>query len=69
MKKYHIILGMFCLLAGTACSDDDAVINGNNGNETEEPLPPLPTEVITRHRMQMAITLRAYPLHWLVGDC
>ena len=36
MKKYHIILGMFCLLAGTACSDDDPVVKGNNGNQTEE---------------------------------
>ena len=35
MKKYHIILGMFCLLAGTACSDDDPVVKGNNGNQTE----------------------------------
>ena len=50
MKKYHIILGMFCLLAGTACSDDDPVVKGNNGNQTEEELPPLPTEVITGSR-------------------
>ena len=47
MKKYHIILGMFCLLAGTACSDDDPVVKGNNGNQTEEELPPLPSKFDT----------------------
>ena len=68
MKKYHIILGMFCLLAGTACSDDDPVVKGNNGNQTEEELPPLPTEVITGSRAMillqtlMLIILREYHL-------
>ncbi|HJD76909.1 MAG TPA: hypothetical protein K8W04_12760 [Bacteroides reticulotermitis] len=49
MKKYHIILGIFCLLAASACSDDDPVVE-QNGNQTEEELPPLPTEVITGSR-------------------
>lgn len=47
MKKHYIILGLFCLLAIVACSDNDPVVEVNNGNQTEEELPPLPTEVIT----------------------
>ena len=49
MKKHYIILGLFCLLAIVACSDNDPVVEVNNGNQTEE-LPPLPTEVITGSR-------------------
>ena len=41
MKKHYIILGLFCLLA---------IVEVNNGNQTEEELPPLPTEVITGSR-------------------
>ena len=50
MKKHYIILGLFCLLAIVACSDNDPVVEVNNGNQTEEELPPLPTEVITGSR-------------------
>ena len=50
MKKHYIILGLFCLLAIDACSDNDPVVEVNNGNQTEEELPPLPTEVITGSR-------------------
>ena len=49
MKKHYIILGLFCLLAIVACSDNDPVVEVNNGSQTEE-LPPLPTEVITGSR-------------------
>ena len=49
MKKHYIVLGLFCLLAIVACSDNDPVVEVNNGNQTEE-LPPLPTEVITGSR-------------------
>lgn len=49
MKKRHIFLGALCLLLGAACSDDDPVVK-TNGTGTEEPLPPLPTEVITGSR-------------------
>ena len=49
MKKHYIILGLFCLLAIVACSDNDPVVEVNNDNPTEE-LPPLPTEVITGSR-------------------
>ena len=49
MKKHYIILGLFYLLAIVACSDNDPVVEVNNGNQTEE-LPPLPTEVITGSR-------------------
>lgn len=38
------------MLAVTACSDNDPVVEVNNGNQTEEELPPLPTEVITGSR-------------------
>ena len=41
MKKHYIILGLFCLLAIVACSDNDPVVEVNNGNQTEEELPPL----------------------------
>ena len=47
MKKHYIILGLFCLLAIVACSDNDPVVEVNNGNQTEEELPPLPTEVLS----------------------
>ena len=50
MKKYYILWGLFGLLAVTACSDNDPVVEVNNGNQTEEELPPLPTEVITGSR-------------------
>ena len=50
MKKHYIILGLFCLLVIVACSDNDPVVEVNNGNQTEEELPPLPTEVITGSR-------------------
>jgi len=50
MKKHYIILGLFCLLAIVACSDNDPVVEVNNGNQPEEELPPLPTEVITGSR-------------------
>lgn len=50
MKKYPVLLGLFSLLAVAACSDNDPVVDLNNGNQTEEPLPPLPTEVITGSR-------------------
>ena len=67
MKKHYIILGLFCLLAIVACSDNDPVVEVNNGNQTEEELPPLPTEVITlvttRHQMLTPITLPAYHPH------
>ena len=36
MKKHYIILGLFCLLAIVACSDNDPVVEVNNGNQTEE---------------------------------
>lgn len=49
MKIHYIILGLFYLLAIVACSDNDPVVEVNNGNQTEE-LPPLPTEVITGSR-------------------
>ena len=49
MKKHYIVLGLFCLLAIVACSDNDPVVEVNNDNPTEE-LPPLPTEVITGSR-------------------
>lgn len=42
-------MGLFYLLAIVACSDNDPVVEVNNGNQTEE-LPPLPTEVITGSR-------------------
>ena len=50
MKKYYILWGLFGLLAVTACSDNDPVVEVNNGNQTEEELPPLATEVITGSR-------------------
>ena len=50
MKKYYILWGLFGLLAVTACSDNDPVVEVTNGNQTEEELPPLPTEVITGSR-------------------
>lgn len=50
MKKHYILLGLFCLLAIVACSDNDPVVEVNNGNQPEEELPPLPTEVITGSR-------------------
>lgn len=50
MKKYYILLGLFSLLAVVACSDNDPVVEVNDGNQTEEELPPLPTEVITGSR-------------------
>ena len=31
MKKHYIILGLFCLLAIVACSDNDPVVEVNNG--------------------------------------
>ena len=49
MKKHYIVLGLFCLLAIVACSDNDPVVEVNNDTPTEE-LPPLPTEVITGSR-------------------
>ena len=49
MKKHYIVLGLFCLLAIVACSDNYPVVEVNNDNPTEE-LPPLPTEVITGSR-------------------
>ena len=49
MKKHYIVLGLFCLLAIVACSDNDPVVEVNNDNPTEE-LPPLPTEVIPGSR-------------------
>lgn len=49
MKIHYIILGLFYLLAIVACSDNDPVVEVNNGNQTEE-LPLLPTEVITGSR-------------------
>lgn len=49
MKKHYIVLGLFCLLAIVACSDNDPVVEVNNDNPTEE-LPPLPTEVMTGSR-------------------
>lgn len=50
MKKYYILWGLFGLLAVTACSDNDPVVEVNNGNQMEEELPPLPTEVVTGSR-------------------
>ena len=50
MKKHYIVLGLFCLLAIVACSDNDPVVEVNNGNQPTEELPPLPTEVITGSR-------------------
>ena len=55
MKKHYIILGLFCLLAIVACSDNDPVVEVNNGSQTEE-LPPLPTEVITGSRAMWGCT-------------
>ena len=49
MKIHYIILGLFYLLAIVACSDNDPVVEVNNGNQTEE-LPPLPTALITGSR-------------------
>lgn len=48
MKKLYIFLWIFYLLVGVACSDDSVVTTGMGGEE--EPLPPLPTEVITGSR-------------------
>ena len=50
MKKHYIIGGLFCLLTMVACSDNEPVVDVNDGDQTEEELPPLPTEVITGSR-------------------
>ncbi|WP_294553469.1 hypothetical protein [uncultured Bacteroides sp.] len=52
MKKILYTVGLFGLLALGACSDDETIVVKEPGNSggTEEPLPDLPTEVVTGSR-------------------
>ncbi|MCD8166918.1 MAG: hypothetical protein LUE93_12875 [Bacteroides sp.] len=46
MKKYYILWGILALLIVAACSDDDI----NTGTSESEPLPELPTYIVTGSR-------------------
>jgi rhamnogalacturonan endolyase len=49
MKRKQIFSWIFCLVIGLSCSDDP-VENGNEQNQGEETLPPLPIEVVSGDR-------------------